>query len=100
VVTLIGFGITADRHDLLVSGPEPQFGNVEQPVDDVISATDPVVDELGLALAPPDEQWRRLPDGQTGREGDERLATVVETRRYSPPTCSTAIPTPATPSIF
>src|SRR3954453_10241352 len=73
-----------DAHDLLSPLAKPQLGCGEQPVDHIIAAADPVVDELGPAAFPEHEQRRSLALGKAGRELDEDLAAVVE-RAQRPP---------------
>src|SRR5205807_1445346 len=39
-----------DAHDLSLAGPQAQFGRAEEPIDDVVRRTEPIVHELPIAL--------------------------------------------------
>src|SRR3546814_17240129 len=60
-------------HDLLALGAEAELCRVEQPIDDIVAAAQPVVDELGFTPLVDQEQRRRFTDCEGGREFDECL---------------------------
>jgi hypothetical protein len=51
---------------LLLLQAQPQFGGIEDPIDDIETAAQPVVDELGLPVSAEDEQWRRFASASEG----------------------------------
>lgn len=63
---------------------EPQFGGVEETVDDIVAALQPVVDEAGRPLRVDQEERRGLARVEAGREFDVRLAPVVEGSKRPP----------------
>ncbi len=75
---------TGNAHDLLRILPETQLGGRKEPVDDVIAAVDPVVDELVLAVRSDDEERRRLALVEPSWELDVDLVGVVEDAHRPP----------------
>src|SRR5665213_788288 len=73
-----------DPHDGLGLLAEAQFRDVDQAVDNVVAAQEPVVDQLRLILWADQEQRRRLAGAEVCRELDIGLQAVIEDAQRLP----------------
>src|SRR3546814_20825645 len=74
--------INAD--DLLLLQAQSQFGGIEDPIDDIEAASQPVVDEFGLPASADDEKWRRFASAQSRWELDIGLGAVIKCADRTP----------------
>src|SRR5665213_3747192 len=74
-----------DPHDGLGLLAEAQFRDVDQAVDHVVAAQEPVVDQLRLIFWADQEQRRRLAGAEVGRKLDVGLQPVIECLLYTSP---------------
>src|SRR5665213_2221894 len=74
-----------DPHDGLGLLAEAQLRHVDQAVDHVVAAQEPVVDQLRLIFWADQEQRRRLAGAEVGRKLDVGLQPVIECLLYTSP---------------